>query len=107
MKKHFPNGNPLHKMFNKNTLNVSYSCMGNMASITSSHNHTILNPDVSLEYRCNCRSRNECSLKIKCLTPKIVYRANVQNEINDEKKFYFGDSETPFKERFRKSQKRI
>ena len=36
MRKHFPNGNPFHKIFDKNTLNVSYSCMGNMALIISS-----------------------------------------------------------------------
>ena len=53
--------NRLHKIFNKkNTLKVSYSCMGNMASTISSHNRTILNLNVSLEYGCNCRSRNEC-----------------------------------------------
>ena len=37
MGKHFPNGNPLHKIFNKNNFKISYSCMGNMASIISSH----------------------------------------------------------------------
>ena len=30
MRKHFPNGNPLRKIFNKNMLKFSYSCMGNM-----------------------------------------------------------------------------
>ena len=76
-----------------------------MASIISSHNRTILNPDVRLEYRCNCRSRNEFSLQNKCLTPKIVYCANVENDINDENIFYFGVSETLFKERFRNHKK--
>ena len=79
--------------------------MGNMASIISSHNRTILNPYDSLEYRCNSRSRNECPLQNKCLTPKIAYRANVENNINDEKKFYFKFSEAPFKERFRNHKK--
>ena len=86
-------------------LKVSYSCMGNMASIIPSHIHTILNPDVSLEYRCNCRWRNKCPLQNKCLTPKIVYRADLENKINDEKIFYFGGPETPFKERFRNHKK--
>ena len=93
------------KIFNKNTLKVSCSCMGNMASIISSHNRTILNPDVSLEYGCNCRSRNEFSLQNKCLTPKIVYCAKVENDINVENNFYFGVSETPFKESFRNHKK--
>ena len=93
------------KIFNKNTWKVSCSCMGNMASIISSHNRTILNPDVSLEYGCNCRSRNEFLLQNKCLTPKIVYCANVENDINVENNFYFGVSETPFKESFRNHKK--
>ena len=36
----------------------------------------------------------------KCPTPKIVYRADVKNSSNDERKFYLGVTETPFKERF-------
>ena len=76
-----------------------------MAWIISSYNRTILNPDVSLQYGCNCRSRNECPLQNNCLTAKIVHRANVENDINDENKFYFGVSETPFKERFRNHKK--
>ena len=38
-------------------------------------------------------------------TPKIVYQADVRNDTNDEKKFYLGVSETPFKERFRNHKK--
>lgn len=34
------------------------------------------------------------------MNPKIVYRADVQNNTNNEQKFYFGMSETPFKNRF-------
>ena len=64
--------------------------MGNMESIISSHNHAILNPDVSLDYECNYRSRNKFPLQNKCLTPKIVYRANVKNDINDGNKFILG-----------------
>ena len=71
MRKHLPNGNPLHKIFNQNMLKVSCSCTGNMASIISSHNRTILNPDASIEYGYNCRSRNECSLQNKWFTPKL------------------------------------
>ena len=31
--KHFPKSNPLHKIFNRNTLKLSYSCMGNIKTI--------------------------------------------------------------------------
>ena len=44
IKRHFPKTNNLHKIFNKNTLKVSSSCMSNMASILSSHNLNVINP---------------------------------------------------------------
>ena len=37
----------------------------------------------------------------ECLTPKIIYRAEVSNDKNSEKKFYFGLVDTLFKERYR------
>ena len=55
-------------------------------SIISSHNKNILNPVSNTEYGCNCRSKESCSLQNKCLTTKIVYRADVKNLTNDEKK---------------------
>ena len=33
VKKHFPRNNIFHKIFNKNTIKISYSCMGNISSI--------------------------------------------------------------------------
>ena len=86
IKKHFPKGDSLNKIFNKNTVKLSYSCMGNISSIISSHNKNILNPVSNTEYGCNCRSKESCSLQNKCLTTKIVYRADVKNLTNDEKK---------------------
>ena len=42
--KHFPVNNKMHKIFNKNTVKVSHSCMKTMDSIISGHNCNILNP---------------------------------------------------------------
>ena len=47
--------------------------MSNMASIISSSNRAKLNPDVSLEYGCICRSKN-----------KYPLQNNFENNINDE-----------------------
>ena len=55
VKRHFPKENPLHRIFNKNTLNVSYSCIVNVAFVLSAHNRNILCPKKS-EFSCNCRS---------------------------------------------------
>ena len=59
LKQHFPKSNQLHKIFNKNTVKVSYSCMNNMSSIISSHNNRLLRPRTT-KYGCNYRTRENC-----------------------------------------------
>ena len=39
---HFPKSSALHKIFNRNTIKVSYSCMKNVKRMISTHNNTIL-----------------------------------------------------------------
>ena len=97
--KHFPVNNKMYKVFNKNTVKVSYRCMKNMDSIISVHNCNILNPKQK-SFGCNCRKKDSCPLNDKCLTPKVIYRADVSNEDNNDQKFYFGLAETTFKERY-------
>ena len=74
--------------------------MGNISSIISSRNKNMKKPVSNTEYGCNCRSKESCLLQNKCLTPELVNRADVKNLTNDQKKFYHGVTETPFKERF-------
>ena len=42
LKKYFPKSNPLSKIFDKNTIKISYCCTRNMKSIMSSHIKQIL-----------------------------------------------------------------
>ena len=105
--KHFPRGKKirgtdkeLHTIFNRNSVKVSYCCMKNVGSIISSHNQGILHPP-SNNYGCNCEDTNTCPLDGKCLTPEIVYKANVSNNIDNDKRFYIGMTNPPFKERSR------
>ena len=44
LSKHFPRNHTMHKIFNKNTVKISYSCLKNISSIISSHNRNILSP---------------------------------------------------------------
>ena len=44
--------------------------------------------------------KNSCPLNEECLTPKIIYRADVSNDENNNTKIYFGLPDTPFKERY-------
>ena len=84
IEEHFPKGHSLKKIFNKSTVKVSYSCMGNISSIISAHNKNILNPVSNTEYGCNCRSKESCSLQNKCLTPKTVYLPDIKSLTNNE-----------------------
>ena len=52
-------------------------------------------------FGCNCRQKTSCPLDNKCLTPKVVYKAEITTEVNQEKKIYIGLTETTFKERYR------
>ena len=70
--------------------------MSNMASILSSRNLNVINPFKTQTYGCNCRTKESCPLENQCLTPKISYRADVENDTNSETKFYFGLTQTPF-----------
>ena len=98
VRQHFPKGHKLHKTFNKNTLKVSYSCLRSMSSILTSHNKKIL-AENEKQYECNCRNKDECPLENKCLTPRVIYEADVIT-LNTSRKFYIGLSDTPFKERY-------
>ena len=111
--KHFPSTNPMHKIFNKNTVKISYSCTRNIGAIISSHNKNILHPKQD-NFGCNCRVKADCPLEGKCLTPNVIYRADVcdltSNEsdlTNNESKFYIGLAETTFKERYNNHKKDI
>ena len=78
--------------------------MGNASSVLLVYNRDIWYPKKS-EFGCSSRSRTDCLHDTNCLTPKIVYQAYVQKVTNDDKKFYFGISETIFEERFRNYKK--
>ena len=90
----------MHKIFNRNTIKISYSCLRNISSIISSHNGNILSPKQQV-FGCICRVKNECPINGECQTPSVIYRADVVNKSNDEEKFYFGLADTTFKEKYR------
>ena len=53
-----------------------------------------------MNYGCNCRDRDSCPNENQCLIPQIVYCAEVSNNKDNETKFYYGLTETSFKERY-------
>lgn len=99
IEKHFPAHHKYRKLFNKNNVKVSYSCMDNMESIIQRHNSRILNStNVQEPKLCSCPRNKTCILDGKCLKGGIVYKAVVASE--NVSKVYYGISETPFKTRY-------
>ena len=77
--------------------------MKNVKSYITSHNNNILatkrKPN-ALDNICNCRRKEECSLKGKCLTRNIVYRADITTA-SARPKMYIGITANNIKERYR------
>ena len=111
--KHFPAASPLHKIFNRNTVKVSYSCMNNVKRVISSHNKSVLRETKSArestkdssKQLCNCRNANECPLNNMCLTKDLVYQAEVITKEDNDIKTYIGMTATTFKDRYRNHKK--
>ena len=55
--KHFPKSNTLHKIFNRNTVKVRYSCMENVSQIIKKHNN-----------------KNNCPMNGDCRFENVVYK---------------------------------
>ena len=100
LRKNFPKTNPLSRIFNKNTVKISDSYNRNVKSIISGYNKQILHPKPQ-QYGCNCRDKSNCPLDNKCLTPQIVYQADVINDTYDTYKYYLGLAEISSKDRYR------
>ena len=61
----------------------------------------VLNNTADTEESSNCRNKNNCPLDGKCLTPNIIYEAQITpNQLNYKQKVYIGTAETDFKHRF-------
>ena len=86
--RHFPRAHKFYKIFNCNTVKISYCSVKNMGSIISSHNKQVL----------QLQKKENYPLNNKCLTPNIIYEAKISNNTNDEHKKYLGAAETSFKE---------
>lgn len=89
----------LQKIFNKNTLNISYCCMKNLQQIISANNQKAQTRDDNIQTRlCNCRQPTECPLDNKCLSSSIIYQCTVES--NEEKEHYVGLTANSFKKRY-------
>ena len=100
LNKHFPKTNKLHKIFNKNTVKLSYSCTKNVSRLIKSHNKKVTTPILKKSLICNCRKNNDCPMDNtgQCRTKSVVYKC-VASVTNKPDKVYIGLTEEEFKER--------
>ena len=103
----FPAGHKLRKIFSRNTIKLSYSCIPNVKQIIDGHNEDILKKAAQPQQdkttkTCNCRKEDECPLKGECLLKEVVYQAKVTTKEKTET--YIGLTATEFKTRWRNHQ---
>jgi len=100
VRKHFQNTS-LAKIFNKNTVKVSYRCTPNIKSIISGHNKKVLNNRNNRQSAppkmCHCTIR-ECPLNGECQLDSLVYQATVTDDQNSSET-YVGICKPTFYER--------
>ena len=109
--KHLPKDHILHKVFDRNTIKISYSCMNNTKQIIDNHNRRILSPPqanvtatttaTEINKTCNCRQKNTCPLDGNCLQPSVIYQATVTHRNSNKTETYIGLTENEFKTRYR------
>ena len=96
VKKHFVKDHKYYKIFNQNTLKLSYSCMTNVQNIIKGHNSKVLNAENKKEQRaCNCRKKEQCPMNGDCLS---IYKAEVNH--SNITQTYYGQCEGEFKSRY-------
>ena len=98
--KHFPDNNTLHKIFNRNTVKVSYSTTENMKQIINKHNKKVLsNNETKDDESCNCRDKENCGMNgVNCRQTNVVYKG-IASTTSKPDKVYIGLTEQKWKNR--------
>jgi hypothetical protein len=77
VREHFPRNTLCGRLFNKNTLKVSYSCTKNIKAIISAHNKKVLSEakgEVGQVRTCNCKQGvGQCPAGGVCMVEGVVY----------------------------------
>ena len=94
----FPKGHVLHKIFNRNTVKISHSCMPNLKQNIDDHSKSTLRKTSAVSPKaCNCRQPAHCPLDGNCLKSAVIYQATVATEDNRPAETYVGLTENSFK----------
>ena len=90
----------LHKVFNRNTMKISYSCIPNLKQNIDGHNKSILHKKIVPPRSCNCRVKTECHMSGNSLKESVVYQASVSTEDHHLPQTYVELTENSFKTRY-------
>ena len=93
---HVPPTNKLHKIFNRNTVKVSYSCNQNISQIIKGHNKKVTLIKRHHKLECNCRIETECPLNGDCRKEDVIYKCTMLTTFQPQK-MYLGLAEGEFK----------
>ena len=93
---------PLHQIFNRNTIKVSYKCTPNLGKVISSHNSKILYPKSKneAEKNCNCSKNAVCPVNGECQTKNVIYQATINTNQIEKPETYVGLTARTFKKRW-------
>ena len=72
--RHFPPANKLHKIFNRSTVKVSYSCTQNISQIIKGHNKKNTDIKRHRQLKNNCRIKTECPFNGDCRKEDVIYK---------------------------------
>ena len=86
----------LRKIFNRNKVKISYSCMPNIKQTIDNQNKQklrLFNNSATENEKskpCNCRKKDECPLDGNCLQAAVIYQAKVTRTDNNTHETYVG-----------------
>ena len=92
VEKYFPAKRMPNKVFNRNTLEVSHSCMPNLKTVINLHNHKTIDEVAGPNKKsCNCINSLKCSLNQLCLIENTLHKAFISSDLpNYIDKVYIG-----------------
>ena len=98
---HFPKNHYLHKIFNRNSVKISYSSTKSVKTIINNYNKSIpgTKPSISTSTS-NFRNKDACPLNRQCQIREVVYEGTLSSyQPTYEEKKYFCIEEESFKGR--------
>ena len=103
--KHLPKNHRYNNIFNKNNINVSYSCTDNLQTIIKKHNRKILETSPARHPPQKTivtagKKRLPAEKQLPHLKRRLYYNANVTTESDTIGKNYIGLTEGTFKQHY-------